>query len=242
MFSQKGGNGRNKILNKWTTETRQKKWNLLLSMMTIFLLLNPCDNVSIKVAIYHGKYSINPAKSPIYAPTSSMHSTHFSVNRNMDEKEQTTLLSPVNWSNSLNSNNKLNHIINGNKRRIGYIIGFWNCRKKLIGGSNHDTNKLTDIKTYVTKHSPHVFGIIESNLHGNNSLINKNKKYSTEEVKQKLNIEGYSLILPSSWSSHGQARVVAYVKDDIRARVIDDDTNTDLPRRDWIGTREEDPY
>ena len=134
----------------------------------------------------------------------------------------------VNWSHRNKPNNKLGHALHGN-RRIGYKIGFWNCRKKLISQTEFDTNKLTDIKTFFEEHNPHIFGIIESNIYGLNSPL-QNKKFSTEDVKSKLHIEGYQIIFPTTWSCHGQARVLAYVRDDIKANIVKEDlANSDLP-------------
>ena len=138
-------------------------------------------------------------------------------------------VSTVCWSHRSVNNNKLAHSLEGNKR-IGYKIGCWNCRKKLISESNFDTHKLTDIKSYFSKHNPHVFGVVESNIFGHNYINNSKKKFSTEEVTQKLRIEGYKILFPATWNAHGLARIIVYVKDDINAKVIDDDQSmNDLP-------------
>ena len=39
MYSQKCGNSRKNNSNMWTTQMRQRKWNLLLSMITIVMML-----------------------------------------------------------------------------------------------------------------------------------------------------------------------------------------------------------
>ena len=49
-------------------------------------------------------------------------------------------------------------------------------------------------------------------------------------MKHKLNIDGYQIVLPSSWTCHGQARIIVYAKDDIKAKVVHNDLgNSDLP-------------
>ena len=52
--------------------------------------------------------------------------------------------------------NALAHSLNV-KRRFGYRIGFWNCRKKLISSNSFDTNKLTDIKAYFARNNQYIF-------------------------------------------------------------------------------------
>jgi len=112
---------------------------------------------------------------------------------------------------------------------MGYKIGFWNCRKKLISSNSFDTNKLTDVKAYFDKNQPHVFGIIESDLFGVNSECNRNQKFTTEQVQSKLRIDGYRIVLPKSWYCHGLARILVYIKDDVKAETIDDhQINSDL--------------
>ena len=83
-----------------------------------------------------------------------------------------------------------------------------------------DTPKLIDVKQFVQKNNPHVFGIVESDLHGLNSTRINRKKFSTEEIQRKLHISGYSLLLPSSWQSYGIARVIVYIKEDVHYKTI----------------------
>ena len=124
--------------------------------------------------------------------------------------------------------NALVHSLNGN-RRFAYRIGCWNCRKKLISSNSFDTNKLTDIKAYFARNDPHVFAIIESDLFGVNSACNRNQKFTTEEVHSKLQIEGFHIVLPKSGECHGLARIIVYVKDEVKAKVVDDHlVNSDL--------------
>ena len=99
---------------------------------------------------------------------------------------------------------------------MGYKIAFWNCRRKLISDSQNDTNKLVDIKTYVQKHSPHVLGVIESDIHSWEYQTNRTTRYSTSEVKEKLKIEGYDILFPDTWVEHGQARLIVYVSEHVQ--------------------------
>ena len=63
-----------------------------------------------------------------------------------------------------------------------------------------------------------MLGLIESDLHGQNSRVNRSLKLTTPEVHQNLHISGYHLLLPQSWYNHGQARVIAYIRDGIQAK------------------------
>ena len=109
--------------------------------------------------------------------------------------------------------NKLQKLINGNRRSLGYKLAVWNCGRGLL---SNNSSKLIEIKQYIEKHKPHTFGIIESDLHGLNSRANRANKYSTAEVKEALKIDGYEIELPSTWETHGQARLIAYISKDVK--------------------------
>ena len=80
------------------------------------------------------------------------------------------------------------------------------------------------------KNKPHVFGVIESDLYSPDSTRNRNTKLSTEELKEQLKIEGYNIELPETWRVHGQARVLAYVSENLVYKVKPPDPNiSDLP-------------
>ena len=135
----------------------------------------------------------------------------------------------INWSYCVN-NNKISHSLYGNKRRLGYKIGFWNCRKGLINHSDDDTEKLVETKLFIQKHKLHVFALIESDIHSTHSRIKRNKPFTTEEIKSKMNIDGYNLELPESWTNHGQARLIVYVSQDLNyKRVAMSLADSDLP-------------
>ena len=59
------------------------------------------------------------------------------------------------WSYGL-SVNKLNHILNGNRRNVGYKYFSWNCDRGLIG-----KNKIDDIRIFAAKYKPSVKLICE---------------------------------------------------------------------------------
>ena len=109
-------------------------------------------------------------------------------------------------------------------------MSFWNCRKKLISDTQNDTNKLVDKKAFIDKHKPHVLGVIESDLHSVTSNSNRSRKFTTTEVHEKLNIQGYNLVLPDTWEEHGQARIVAYISEEVNyKRRATDPQIKDLP-------------
>ena len=113
----------------------------------------------------------------------------------------------ISWSYSSKSMNSLLHALFGN-RQIGYRVAAWNCRKGLLNPDGSQSNKITDIQKYLQKHQLHMFGIIESDLHGVNSRMRRRNPLSTKDIHKKLHI-----IIPQSWYSYDQARVIAYVKD-----------------------------
>ena len=74
------------------------------------------------------------------------------------------------WSHSIQTNG-LCHALTGNRRRLGYKLALWNCRKGLLGDNNFDSNKFIEIKLFIEKHRPHTFGIIESDIHSLQSRV-----------------------------------------------------------------------
>ena len=72
------------------------------------------------------------------------------------------------WSYVGTCNNTLMHSLSGN-RKIGYKVGMWNCRKGLLNPDGTPSTKMTDIPLYLEKHKLDLFGIVESDLHGQNS-------------------------------------------------------------------------
>ena len=98
----------------------------------------------------------------------------------------------LNWSYSVPSSNSLNHALVGNRRRLGYKLAFWNCRKGLIANLNQDTPKVIEIKRFVDKHQPHIFGIIETNLHSEHSRVYRRSPVhdgNPEKLKKKIQRE-----------------------------------------------------
>ena len=78
---------------------------------------------------------------------------------------------PLNWSYAISNINSLRHSLYGNRNRLGYKLAFWNCRKGLINKSGCSTTKVIDVQRFVEKNKPHVFGIIETDLHSPSSRL-----------------------------------------------------------------------
>ena len=111
-----------------------------------------------------------------------------------------------------------------NRRNIGYTYLAWNCDKGFLA-----QRKLDDIKIAAEKYTPHVIGVSEVNFKRNelNKDDNSNISLSTEQLQRRLEIPEYRLILPDSWEKYNIARVIVYVKDDLKVKVKHHDEDTD---------------
>ena len=112
--------------------------------------------------------------------------------------------------------NKQNHILNGNimKNKHGYNYFYWNCARGLIS-----KEKIEDIRLLADSQNIHIIGISEVDLSKEN--------YSREEIDDIYQIKGYSIVLPRSWESHGKARVIVYIKEDLKVKVVEGDASDD---------------
>ena len=109
-------------------------------------------------------------------------------------------------SSSSLSINKLCHILFGNRRNLGYKYFSWNCDRAYLS-----KNKIEDVKQIAMRHKPHFIGISEVNLSRNEFVPDDNEnnsELSTEQVHEKMKIEGYRLFLPTSWAEHNKARLI----------------------------------
>ena len=125
--------------------------------------------------------------------------------------------------------NRLMHCIFGNIKH-GYRLAAWNCRRGLLLPDNTESIKLDDIKSFLHKYDIHLFGLIECDIHGSGSRIVRANPISTDTILANLKVDGYNIKLPQSWSSHNQARIIVYVKEDIKVRWRElGPQDTDLP-------------
>ena len=115
--------------------------------------------------------------------------------------------------------NKYARMVNGNRRQC-YNIGLWNCRKGLIGESNLATEKMVEVEQFMREQKLHMLCLVESDLHGPQSRIKRRNPIKESQLRSSLKIEGYRIILPQSWAVHGQARVILYVKEEMKIKMI----------------------
>ena len=106
---------------------------------------------------------------------------------------QETFLQPcgISWSYT-NNGNKLTHALSGNKK-VGYKYLAWNCDRGFLS-----ERKIDDLKVAINRHKPHLVGVSEIDLHRNeNNLDHFATNYlSTEQLNEKLQIQGYKIFLP----------------------------------------------
>ena len=128
---------------------------------------------------------------------------------------QETFLQPcgISWSYT-NNGNKLTHALSGNKK-VGYKYLAWNCDRGFLS-----ERKIDDLKVAINRHKPHLVGVSEIDLHRNeNNLDHFATNYlSTEQLNEKLQIQGYKIFLPKSWETLGKARIIVYAKDDMKVK------------------------
>ena len=76
------------------------------------------------------------------------------------------------------------------------------------------------MKIFAARHKPHVMSIAEMDLKRNelNSNDQSTNEFSSEQIHEVFKIEGYRIILPSSWNIHGKARIIVYVSEEIKCK------------------------
>ena len=120
-------------------------------------------------------------------------------------------------------------MINGN-RRLGYNLGLWNCRRGLICGNKQPSMKMIDVKNFLQQKNLHMICLVEADLHGSASRYRRLHPLSTSDIHEHLAVPGYKILLPLSWSVHGQARVIVYAKNELKVKERDiGRQNSDIP-------------
>ena len=79
-------------------------------------------------------------------------------------------------------------------------------------------NKVSEVKNIVKEHHPHIFGLSECEL----------RKVDNRLDEKSLKIPGYDIVFPESWSKHGYARVVVYIKKSLDYLQVQDLQNDDV--------------
>ena len=106
----------------------------------------------------------------------------------------------------------------------------WNCGRGLMSRNDSVSDKLIDVKQFIQKNQPSLLAIIESDIHGVNSPLNRKTTFSKDDIFAQLNVEGYTILLPDTWDTFGQARIIVYAKDDIKIKQRKNpDSIKDLP-------------
>ena len=82
-------------------------------------------------------------------------------------------------------------------------------------------NKISEVKSFVSKEKPHIIGISEAELF---------KSHHNLEV---LKIPGYDLLMPKSWDLMGRAQIVVYIKKGVVYQHIHDLEECDVQSL-WI--------
>ena len=117
----------------------------------------------------------------------------------------------------MKSPNFLNRYVNGNGNQR--IRGIKNMHLNIRSLSN----KVYEVKRIVNLHKPHILGVSECELRKKNGFFDESK----------LKVPGYTILYPNSWSKHGFARVVIYVKNTLEYQQLDD-LQDDLVQSIWF--------
>ena len=87
------------------------------------------------------------------------------------------------------------HASNGNRRKQGYKYFSWNCDRAFLS-----ENKIEDLKCFAERTKCHVMSVSEVDFIRNENNKNEESKtqLSSTQIKERLKIPGYSLVLPES--------------------------------------------
>ena len=111
------------------------------------------------------------------------------------------------------STNKLAHIVNGNitskSNKNDFKYCYWNCDRGFL-----TKEKIEDIKILAQNKNLDIIGISEVELSFH--------KYTQEEIQEKFKIPNYKIFFPSSWKKYELARIIVYVKEDLKIKTIED--------------------
>ena len=140
----------------------------------------------------------------ISVPTTSTHSNDDCIRKHPINhvKEGNNLTNPPTgmFGFSTTEVNKINHIMNGNRRNIGYTYMTWNCDKGYL-----NNKKIDDIKLAASMYKPEIIGVSEVKFKRDDNNVDDDKQnnLTTEQLKKKILITDYNTILPESWNRHG---------------------------------------
>ena len=214
------------------SNTKPKTCIFKVLCIIVFLNQFSIQNSSYKSQLNQNRLIFKSHEPKITAPTNCYRSTNILLQSLHDKLSRQRLMQtdpletyPMGIKASFPSSvNHFCHVLYGNRRNVGYNYLTWNCDKGFLS-----QNKLDDVKVAAAKLRPHVIGISEVNLKRmeNNNSEHSYSYFSTEQVQQAFYIPDYKIILPDSWTKYGMARIMLYVKDDLKVKVkhASDDAN-----------------
>ena len=113
-----------------------------------------------------------------------------------------------------------------NKRALRTAV--WNCNKGLVDHTGGPTDKVAEIENFIIENDIHIMGILESSLHGKHSNTIRTTPMTNNSIRTELYNPGYDILLPESWTHYDVARILVYIRNDIK--VVTTKTNIkDLP-------------
>ena len=108
------------------------------------------------------------------------------------------------------SSNKFTHMISGNIGVRGcYKYLYWNCDRGFLS-----KDKIEDICVFVHTNNVYIFGVSEVD-------ISKDQSPNSEDALEPYKIDNYKIYFPQSWESNGVARIIVYVRNDIKVNSIE---------------------
>ena len=91
--------------------------------------------------------------------------------------------------------NRYSRMVNGNGRS-SYNIALWNCRKGLLDTDNNASEKMTEVKNFLSDQKLHLLCLVESELHGLQSRVRRRLPLTESQIRSSLAVEGYKIFLP----------------------------------------------
>ena len=89
---------------------------------------------------------------------------------------------------------------------------------------------MTEVKNFIQKKNLHLLCLVEADLHSVTSRYKCLNPVTTKDIKDRMEIPGYKIFLPKTWSVHGQARVMVYSRYELKVKERDiGNINSDLP-------------
>ena len=72
------------------------------------------------------------------------------------------------------------------------------------------------MKQFILNKKLHILCVIEADLHSSMSRSARRKTITRKEIETVLHITGFKILLPATWKQHGLARMIVYVKEELK--------------------------